>query len=707
MPYAEAMFLIDDYQSEAFELHVLLQQPVGTDQDVDLSGLEIDDGLRLLLRALEPGNFRDLDGPLVTDLGKAIGEGLVVLLGEQGGGTQHRHLFAVSDRDKSGAQSHFGFAEADVTAHKSIHRLAGAHVLDYRVDGGLLVRCFLETEAVGKGFHVVRLELELVTGAQGPLSVEMQQFGRGVVHLLGGLLLGLLPLAGTEGMQVHRFRVGAAVARDHMQLRNWHVERVAAGIFEVQEFAQLAICALAVVKVRKAHVATDAVRLMHHRITDAQLGQVAQPAFEIGAPHIAALPARAGGGSIQFIFGDESELRFHHDETAGDGCGADHEDFTAADETCEVGAGRGFQVVLIEVLEDGLAPPGRLGEQQDATAKGRQESLQRCQWFVGFAVNRDRWKTGCIGACFICPNSQHGIFICSNKKLFIGQEQIRRWQHRARAVAVDQLEAVGRVAPELGDCSGYVVMQQQYCIRRQVVKQRGGFIKKQRQKIFDTGRRRAVGDILVQAYARRITFESFAEATAKGVAPDLGHRKFARWQQTDFIDRIQRALAVHVEGAQGFDLVVEQFDAVGQCGSHREQIDQSAAHAVFAGGHHLRHMLVTGQRALFAQPVEIQLLALLEEEGVRGEKARRPDARQCRGRRSNQHIALSLGDRIQRRQSLRDQILMWREVVVGQGFPVRQQMHFEFGLEPGNFFLQALRFDRAGGNHGQQFAGHC
>jgi hypothetical protein len=41
-------------------------------------------------------------------------------------------------------------------------------------------------------------------------GVEREQFGGGVAHLLGGLALGLFPLAGAELVQRRGFRVGAA-----------------------------------------------------------------------------------------------------------------------------------------------------------------------------------------------------------------------------------------------------------------------------------------------------------------------------------------------------------------------------------------------------------------------------------------------------------------------------------------------------------------
>ena len=189
------MLLVDNDQAESREVHVFLQQPVRADQDVDAAFGQALDRIRLLARGAKARQFGDLGGPGLLDQGKAVGKVLVMLLGKQGGRTEHRHLLAAGHGDESGAQRHFGLAEADVAAHQPVHRLAGAHVGHHRVDRGKLVGCFLEAEAVGEGFHVVLFEVERVPLARGALRVEREQFGSGVAHLLGSALLRLFPLA--------------------------------------------------------------------------------------------------------------------------------------------------------------------------------------------------------------------------------------------------------------------------------------------------------------------------------------------------------------------------------------------------------------------------------------------------------------------------------------------------------------------------------
>ena len=57
---------------------------------------------------------------------------------------------------------------------------------------------------------------------------------------------------------------------------------------------------------------------------------------------------------------------------------------------------------------------------------------------------------------------------------------------------------------------------------------------------------------------------------------------------------------------------------------------------------------------------------------------------------------------MQRRQPFGDQVLVRREMVIGQGLPVRQQMHAQAGREERDLLDQPLRFQRIGGDHDQR-----
>ena len=220
LPHAEAVFLVDDGQAQVLEHHVLLQQLVGADDDVDGAALEAGLGGGDFLGRAEAGKFGDPH----RGIGEAVGEGLEVLFGEQGGGAEHRHLLAAGGGDEGGAQRHLGLAEADVAADQAVHGPARGHVADHRLDGGELVRGLLEAESGGEGVEVVRGGGEGVALARLALGVEVEQFRRRVARLFHRPPLGLLPLAAAEAVQRRAVRVAAEVAGDQVEVRDRHVE---------------------------------------------------------------------------------------------------------------------------------------------------------------------------------------------------------------------------------------------------------------------------------------------------------------------------------------------------------------------------------------------------------------------------------------------------------------------------------------------------
>jgi hypothetical protein len=93
---------------------------------------------------------------------------------------------------------------------------------------------------------------------------------------------------------------------------------------------------------------------------------------------------------------------------------------------------------------------------------------------------------------------------------------------------------------------------------------------KQRQIVFDPGRKKSLCHIFVEPALGRIAFEFFAEADPKRSACSLVRWEFAGGQEANIIDFVDTALAIDVECAQAVNLVVEQIDAVGQGAAHRK-----------------------------------------------------------------------------------------------------------------------------------------
>jgi hypothetical protein len=118
----EAVFFVDDHQAKVLDLHIVRQQLVSADHDVDLAFCQVGNRRVHFLGRLEAAHHFHGHRPV----GKAVAEAVVVLLGEQGGRYEDRHLTAAVHRNKGCAHGDFGLAEAHVAAHQAVHWLGAS-----------------------------------------------------------------------------------------------------------------------------------------------------------------------------------------------------------------------------------------------------------------------------------------------------------------------------------------------------------------------------------------------------------------------------------------------------------------------------------------------------------------------------------------------------------------------------------------------------
>ena len=293
-------------------------------------------------------------------------------------------------------------------------------------------------------------------------------------------------------------------------------------------------------------------------------------------------------------------------------------------------------------------------------------------------------------------------------ELLSAQEQRLRRQGRSLRIPCQQAVALACVLPEALKRCLQVVMQHHRAVDGQVIEHRRRLVKEQRQVVLDAGRGNAGPHVLVDAAARRIALQQFAPVLAEAGTRRIVHRKLASRQQAHLRHGVEAALRVRIEGADAVDLVVEQVDAVGLRCTHGEQVDQAATHGIFARAHHLAHMRIAGHGELALEGCFVQRLPGAEMEGVACQKGRRPQPVQRRGGRNQHHIGTILGpmlaDAPQRRQPLADQVLVRREAVVGQGFPVGKQHAAQARFEEGQLVQQALRIAGVGRDDGRAAA---
>ena len=145
--------------------------------------------------------------------------------------------------------------------------------------------------------------------ARGALGIQIEQLRSGVVGALRGFLLCLVPLTAAELVQRRLLRRCATVAADEMQARDRDIKL---GVVRVEQMQEL-VGAVAQVGRGEPEIAADAVLLVHHRIADAHLRQVAQHGVDVRAAAFAFSRAARDSG-IELALGDDRDVALGPDE---------------------------------------------------------------------------------------------------------------------------------------------------------------------------------------------------------------------------------------------------------------------------------------------------------------------------------------------------------------------------------------------------------
>ncbi len=218
-----------------------------------------------------------------------------MLLRQQGGGHQHRHLLVVLHREKGGAHRHFGFAEADVAAHQAIHRQRLTHIAYHRMNRLRLIRRSLKREAVAEQLILFAVKFKGVALLSGALRIDIQQFRRHVAHFFRRFLARARPGVAAQLVQRGVFIGAAGVTANQMQRGDRHVELGVVSVSQHQVFRLDA----ARFQRRQADIAPDAMLQMHHRLTGMQFRQVADQ--HVGVDSAARFLTTAGNAFAQQV----------------------------------------------------------------------------------------------------------------------------------------------------------------------------------------------------------------------------------------------------------------------------------------------------------------------------------------------------------------------------------------------------------------------
>ena len=123
--------------------------------------------------------------------------GLVMLQRQNGSGYQHGNLFAVYHRFKGSAKCHFGLAEADISAQKSVHRMRGTHIFFNFHHTAFLVDSFIIHK------QQLKITLQIIVFRAGkalyglPFGIQFHKFFCHFFQIFFGSRLCLAPLGRT------------------------------------------------------------------------------------------------------------------------------------------------------------------------------------------------------------------------------------------------------------------------------------------------------------------------------------------------------------------------------------------------------------------------------------------------------------------------------------------------------------------------------
>jgi hypothetical protein len=166
-----------------------------------------------------------------------------VLAREQRGRHHDGDLLAVHCRDEGGAQRHFGLAEADIAAHQPVHRLAGAEIVEHRVDDGLLILGLVVGEAGAELLiHAVR-HGQARRLAQQPRGGDLDQLARHLADAVSSARLARLPAGAAEPVELHAGLL-RAVAREQLDVLDRQIELGALGIVQLEAVVRRAAASM-------------------------------------------------------------------------------------------------------------------------------------------------------------------------------------------------------------------------------------------------------------------------------------------------------------------------------------------------------------------------------------------------------------------------------------------------------------------------------
>ena len=231
--HAEPLFLVNDQQTQVFELHVVRKQAVCADDDIHRAGLDLfDDGALFLVRAKTREHF---DGERKRR--EALAKRIEMLLCQHCCRHENGDLLAIVRGFERGAQRDFGFAVPHIADDQAIHRTRFFHIGFYVVNHAQLVFGLDVGERRFKFVLPLIVRRKRMTRHDFARGVQFEQFVRNVGDGFACALLDLAPFRRTEPTQHGWMSAWRDVSAQAINLMHRHIDRIAALIFDLQKFA--------------------------------------------------------------------------------------------------------------------------------------------------------------------------------------------------------------------------------------------------------------------------------------------------------------------------------------------------------------------------------------------------------------------------------------------------------------------------------------
>ncbi len=227
--HPEALFFIDDQQTQIVKAHRFGQHRMGAHNDVHSSTRQTVAGFFRLGRAHKARKGADFQGKAPEPFFERLG----MLAGQQGRGGDDRHLKPRHGRHKRRAHGHFCFAKSHVATNQAVHGATGVQVFHHGFDGRQLVVCFLVRKAGVERFPHAQGRVDDGGFAQCPFRSHAHQ---PVGHFLDAFFqTRLFGLPRTPAQLVQQTFI-VAVSRQQFDVFHRQIQLGVFGVFQQQAF---------------------------------------------------------------------------------------------------------------------------------------------------------------------------------------------------------------------------------------------------------------------------------------------------------------------------------------------------------------------------------------------------------------------------------------------------------------------------------------